>query len=297
MVAGRYQTKPPLPFSPGLETAGVVAACGDGVTRFKPGDRVMAILPYGGIAEQALADEVETFAIPLRHGLRRGRRVSHRLHLEPRGDPLAGTARARRDAAGAGRGRRRRPHRGGDRQGDGRARDRRRQHGREARGGARAGRRRGGQLREREADRARDGADLGQGRRRVLRSHRRRAVRRRTLRAGVGRTHSPGRLRGRGAADPGQPAAGQAPRRARLLAALLPLARAGQAEDLGRRAAAVVRRGQAPAAGERPSAARAQRGGHSPADRPPGPRQARGAAGGPAKPWRSASRRTATSSC
>ena len=64
MVAGRYQTKPPLPFSPGLETAGVVAACGDGVTRFKPGDRVMAILPYGGMAEQALADEVETFAIP-----------------------------------------------------------------------------------------------------------------------------------------------------------------------------------------------------------------------------------------
>jgi NADPH2:quinone reductase len=64
MVAGRYQTKPPLPFSPGLETAGVVAACGDGVTRFSPGDRVMAILAYGGMAEQALADEVETFAIP-----------------------------------------------------------------------------------------------------------------------------------------------------------------------------------------------------------------------------------------
>ena len=64
MVAGKYQTKPPLPFSPGLETAGVVAACGDGVTRFKPGDRVMAILAYGGLAEQALADEVETFAIP-----------------------------------------------------------------------------------------------------------------------------------------------------------------------------------------------------------------------------------------
>jgi NADPH2:quinone reductase len=64
MVAGRYQTKPPLPFSPGLETAGVVAACGEGVTRFKPGDRVMAILAYGGLAEQALADEAETFAIP-----------------------------------------------------------------------------------------------------------------------------------------------------------------------------------------------------------------------------------------
>jgi NADPH2:quinone reductase len=64
LVAGRYQTKPPLPFSPGLETAGVVAACGESVTRFKPGDRVMAILPYGGLAQQAVAPEAETFTIP-----------------------------------------------------------------------------------------------------------------------------------------------------------------------------------------------------------------------------------------
>jgi NADPH2:quinone reductase len=64
MVAGRYQTKPPLPFSPGLETAGVVAACGEGVTQFAPGDRVMALLAYGGLAEMAVADEVDTFAVP-----------------------------------------------------------------------------------------------------------------------------------------------------------------------------------------------------------------------------------------
>ena len=64
MVAGRYQTRPPLPFSPGLETAGIVTACGEGVTRFKPGDRVMAILAYGGLAEMAVAPEAETFAIP-----------------------------------------------------------------------------------------------------------------------------------------------------------------------------------------------------------------------------------------
>ncbi|HEX5817134.1 MAG TPA: NADPH:quinone oxidoreductase family protein [Methylomirabilota bacterium] len=64
MVAGRYQTRPPFPFSPGLETAGVVTRCGGGVTRFRTGDRVMAILAHGGFAEQALADEVETFAIP-----------------------------------------------------------------------------------------------------------------------------------------------------------------------------------------------------------------------------------------
>jgi NADPH2:quinone reductase len=64
MVSGRYQTRPPLPFSPGLETAGVVAACGDGVTRFAPGDRVMAILAYGGLAEMVVAPAAETFAIP-----------------------------------------------------------------------------------------------------------------------------------------------------------------------------------------------------------------------------------------
>jgi NADPH2:quinone reductase len=64
MVAGKYQTRPPFPFSPGIETAGVVAAGGAGVTRFRPGDRVMATLGWGGLAEQAVAKESETFAIP-----------------------------------------------------------------------------------------------------------------------------------------------------------------------------------------------------------------------------------------
>ncbi|HKA61315.1 MAG TPA: alcohol dehydrogenase catalytic domain-containing protein, partial [Methylomirabilota bacterium] len=60
MVAGKYQTRPPFPFSPGLETAGVVAACGAAVTRFRPGDRVMATLAWGGLAERAVARESET---------------------------------------------------------------------------------------------------------------------------------------------------------------------------------------------------------------------------------------------
>src|SRR5881409_305903 len=64
MVAGRYQTRPPFPFSPGLETAGVVAQCGAGARCYEPGDRVMAILSHGGFAEQVVADEAETFAIP-----------------------------------------------------------------------------------------------------------------------------------------------------------------------------------------------------------------------------------------
>jgi len=64
MVAGKYQTRPPFPFSPGLETAGVVEACGAQVTRFRPSDRVMATLGWGGLAERAVAKESETFAIP-----------------------------------------------------------------------------------------------------------------------------------------------------------------------------------------------------------------------------------------
>src|SRR3989442_2839453 len=64
MVAGRYQTRPPFPFSPGLETAGVVTRRGEGVTRFKIGDRVMAILDYGGVSAQALAGEAETLPPP-----------------------------------------------------------------------------------------------------------------------------------------------------------------------------------------------------------------------------------------
>src|SRR2546426_2757438 len=66
MTAGRYQTKPDLRFSPGREPAGVVAEWGQRVTRLKPGDRLMPILAYGGLAEMPVAPEAETFAIPSR---------------------------------------------------------------------------------------------------------------------------------------------------------------------------------------------------------------------------------------
>lgn len=64
VVQGKYQRKPPLPFVPGSEVAGVVAAIGPGVTRFKPGDRVCAVLDWGGLAEFACAKEVNVYAIP-----------------------------------------------------------------------------------------------------------------------------------------------------------------------------------------------------------------------------------------
>ena len=64
IVAGKYQTKPALPFSPGMEAAGTVIEIADGVTRCRPGDRVMAVLDYGGFAEQVVAAEADVFPLP-----------------------------------------------------------------------------------------------------------------------------------------------------------------------------------------------------------------------------------------
>ncbi|WP_135081015.1 NADPH:quinone oxidoreductase family protein [Terasakiella sp. SH-1] len=63
IVKGKYQVKPPLPFSPGLECAGVIEQVGSDVTNFKVGDRVMAILDWGGFAEYAVAAEHDVFPI------------------------------------------------------------------------------------------------------------------------------------------------------------------------------------------------------------------------------------------
>lgn len=64
VVQGKYQRKPPLPFVPGTEVAGVVEATGTGVTRFAPGARVCAVLDWGGMAELAVAKEVNVYGLP-----------------------------------------------------------------------------------------------------------------------------------------------------------------------------------------------------------------------------------------
>ena len=64
VVTGQYQRKPPLPFTPGTECAGTVIECAPDVTRFKPGDRVCVALDWGAYAEEAIAWEVNTYAIP-----------------------------------------------------------------------------------------------------------------------------------------------------------------------------------------------------------------------------------------
>lgn len=64
VVQGKYQRKPPLPFTPGTEVAGFVDAVGPDATRFQVGDRVCAVLDWGGLAEKAQAKEVNVFKIP-----------------------------------------------------------------------------------------------------------------------------------------------------------------------------------------------------------------------------------------
>jgi NADPH2:quinone reductase len=64
VVAGKYQRKPPLPFVPGTEAAGIVSAVGAGVTRFRVGDPVMAALDWGGYAEEVMAYEASAWPVP-----------------------------------------------------------------------------------------------------------------------------------------------------------------------------------------------------------------------------------------
>jgi NADPH2:quinone reductase len=63
-VAGQYQIKPPLPFTPGSEVAGIVVEVGDGVERFAPGDDVVAMPGLGGFAELVAVGEPQVAPMP-----------------------------------------------------------------------------------------------------------------------------------------------------------------------------------------------------------------------------------------
>ena len=64
IIQNKYQFKPPLPFSPGSEMAGVVKSVGDGVTTVTPGDPVMAITTYGAFAEEVKTEARRLLPIP-----------------------------------------------------------------------------------------------------------------------------------------------------------------------------------------------------------------------------------------
>src|SRR5262245_35145104 len=64
IIQNKYQFKPPLPFSPGSELAGVVKAVGAGVSAFKPGDKVIAFTTYGAFAEEVKTEATRLLPLP-----------------------------------------------------------------------------------------------------------------------------------------------------------------------------------------------------------------------------------------
>lgn len=64
IVRDLYQFKPPRPFTPGAEVAGVIDAVGEGVDRLSVGDRVLALGLSGGFATKFVCDAMAAIAIP-----------------------------------------------------------------------------------------------------------------------------------------------------------------------------------------------------------------------------------------
>jgi NADPH2:quinone reductase len=64
IIAGKYQTKPPFPFSPGGEFAGVVESVGPGVDEFAPGDRVMGYTNFNSARERTAVAASQIVKVP-----------------------------------------------------------------------------------------------------------------------------------------------------------------------------------------------------------------------------------------
>ncbi len=66
IIEDKYQFKPERPFAPGGEIAGEVEAVGEGVTGWSPGDRLIAMIGHGGLAEKVVVPAA--MAVPLPEG-------------------------------------------------------------------------------------------------------------------------------------------------------------------------------------------------------------------------------------
>ena len=64
IIEDRYQVKPPRPFAPGGEVAGIVDAVGEGVEGWALGDRAIAVTAFGGLAEQIAIDSARLHRLP-----------------------------------------------------------------------------------------------------------------------------------------------------------------------------------------------------------------------------------------
>jgi NADPH2:quinone reductase len=64
IIEDKYQFKPPRPFAPGGEIAGVIESLGEGVTGWAVGDRVMGVIGHGGLAEKIAVDPNRLYRLP-----------------------------------------------------------------------------------------------------------------------------------------------------------------------------------------------------------------------------------------
>lgn len=64
IIEDKYQLRPPRPFAPGAEISGAVEGLGEGVSDWKPGDRLIAAIGYGGLSEYVVVDAARAFALP-----------------------------------------------------------------------------------------------------------------------------------------------------------------------------------------------------------------------------------------
>ncbi|HWZ17387.1 MAG TPA: NADPH:quinone oxidoreductase family protein [Ktedonobacteraceae bacterium] len=64
IIQGKYQSKPPFPFTPGSEVSGIVKELGEGVDFFKVGTHVMGFIGMGGFAEEVVADASQIIPMP-----------------------------------------------------------------------------------------------------------------------------------------------------------------------------------------------------------------------------------------
>jgi len=69
---GQYADAPPFPFIPGYECSGVVVACGNRITKFRVGDRVLAFTKFGSYAEYAVAEEIGACVLPTNMSFKEG---------------------------------------------------------------------------------------------------------------------------------------------------------------------------------------------------------------------------------
>jgi NADPH:quinone reductase-like Zn-dependent oxidoreductase len=72
IIEDKYQSRPPRPFAPGGEIAGIVEQVGEGATGWSEGDRLIAMLGHGGLAEKVLVSAASALPLPADRGFEEG---------------------------------------------------------------------------------------------------------------------------------------------------------------------------------------------------------------------------------